>query len=1010
MKIKSKLLLASAIPCAAIMIFGARNVASNVGRIQEMSRTTQLTDFSMAVSNFVHEAQKERGLTAGYLGSKDQAMKAKLVDQREQTNTKAEALQKAYVEYAEGLDPEFRNQVDAAMGRLERLEDIRSSVNSLSIPLPEALGYYTDNHTALLNIIGSSTTQSPNAEINSRLMAYSQFLKGKERAGIERAVLSATFGNDAFAPGMYEKLQKLIAEQNSYYGEFEILADSEAKALYDAATHKAAFASAEQMRSVALAKHVEGGFGIDAGVWFDTMTQKINHLKSVEDDLAANLSAFAEYQKADATVALVLASILTSVTLLVTVVLMGIVIRSIVQPVRRFDGAARLLADGQAVDNVDVDTNDELGDLARAMNLFFAKLRESNATTTELTNQMKGISTSQTLVEYKLDGTIVRANDNFCSMLGYKNNQIAGKNHSIFVDPEYRESPEYKSFWAKLGSGKFQAGEFRTFSKDGEELWLLATYNPILDEKGKAYKIIELGADITAEKQEALENAARTQDLASQIQGFSASQGLIEFKPDGTVVKANDNFCNLMGFAQNEVNGLHHRQFVTDSYAASSEYTQFWKDLSEGKDFYGEIERVAKDGSIVWLIACYCPIKDENGKVVKVIKLASDVTEKKENELRMQREAEKAAEREKQARILEQKRAEEDAAREKKARIEDQKRAEAEAARQKQERIAEQKRAEAEAAREEKARNEAQKRAEAEAERERQAQLEEQQRAEAEAARAQQERLKEQQRAQELADLLTQVGDGANQIDSGTRQIAQSSQQLSESASTQAASLQQISASLEEISSQTRQNADFAEEASTLSAESQKVAGQGAEEVTAMNCAMNEIRQSSSEISNIIKVIDEIAFQTNLLALNAAVEAARAGEAGKGFAVVADEVRSLAMRSADAAKNTAAMIEESTQRANRGVEIADRLNTSLSGIVSSIGKVNSILGDISAASGEQAEGVAQINQGVNELDRLTQQTAANSEELASAAQQSASQVGVLRGLVGNHTDKPKLAA
>lgn len=166
-----------------------------------------------------------------------------------------------------------------------------------------------------------------------------------------------------------------------------------------------------------------------------------------------------------------------------------------------------------------------------------------------------------------------------------------------------------------------------------------------------------------------------------------------------------------------------------------------------------------------------------------------------------------------------------------------------------------------------------------------------------------------------------------------------------------------------------------------------------------MSSAVGQIKQSSSEISKIIKVIDEIAFQTNLLALNAAVEAARAGEAGKGFAVVAEEVRNLAQRSAEAAKSTSAMIEESVQRSENGVSIAGRVGKALEEITGATNKVNALLAEIASSSGEQAAGIGQVNQGVGQLDQVTQQNAGNSEELASSAEELSSQVASLNDLV-----------
>jgi methyl-accepting chemotaxis protein len=248
--------------------------------------------------------------------------------------------------------------------------------------------------------------------------------------------------------------------------------------------------------------------------------------------------------------------------------------------------------------------------------------------------------------------------------------------------------------------------------------------------------------------------------------------------------------------------------------------------------------------------------------------------------------------------------------------------------------------------------------------------------------------------------LVSEVKSGAVQIDAGGTQIASASQSMAQGASEQASSLQQISASLEEISGQTQQAAENARQANALAQESKQSADRGQHEMSQMNDAVNAIKQSSGEISKIIKVIDEIAFQTNLLALNAAVEAARAGEAGKGFAVVAEEVRNLAHRSAEAAKSTSSMIEESVKRSEAGVQIAGRVGQSLEAITVSTNKVSALLAEIASAASEQATGVGQINQGVSQLDQVTQQNAGNSEELASSAEELSSQVASLNDLVG----------
>ncbi len=250
-----------------------------------------------------------------------------------------------------------------------------------------------------------------------------------------------------------------------------------------------------------------------------------------------------------------------------------------------------------------------------------------------------------------------------------------------------------------------------------------------------------------------------------------------------------------------------------------------------------------------------------------------------------------------------------------------------------------------------------------------------------------------------LAELVGEVQTGSAQIDSGAAQISSASQSLSTGASNQAASLQQISASMEEMAAMTDRSAGQAQEATDKSSKSRTAADKGQTEMKEMTQAMNDIKSSSREIAKIIKVIDEIAFQTNLLALNAAVEAARAGDAGAGFAVVAQEVRSLAQRSAEAARTTATMIEDATTRADRGQQIAARVDGSLGEITSATAEVNAILANILTASTEQAKGIGEVNGAIGELDRVTQQNAGNSEELAAGAEETAAQATSLKGLV-----------
>ncbi|GBF35104.1 methyl-accepting chemotaxis protein I [Desulfocucumis palustris] len=243
----------------------------------------------------------------------------------------------------------------------------------------------------------------------------------------------------------------------------------------------------------------------------------------------------------------------------------------------------------------------------------------------------------------------------------------------------------------------------------------------------------------------------------------------------------------------------------------------------------------------------------------------------------------------------------------------------------------------------------------------------------------------------DLNQILSQVSVAMVQVSTGAQQVSDASQTLSQAAAESASSMEQITSSMQEINAQTRQNADNAVQANQLATQARGNAEKGNEQMAQMVRAMNDINESASNISKIIKAIDEIAFQTNLLALNAAVEAARAGKHGKGFTVVAEEVRNLAQRSARAAKETAEMIEGSIKKTEVGTRIAEETSGALEEIVLGVTRITDLISEIASASKEQALGIGQINQGLNQMDQVTQQNSANSEELASASEEMSSQ-------------------
>ena len=230
---------------------------------------------------------------------------------------------------------------------------------------------------------------------------------------------------------------------------------------------------------------------------------------------------------------------------------------------------------------------------------------------------------SQAIIEFAPGGTILTANANFCSVLGYELAEIQGRHHRLFVDTSYASSPDYAAFWAQLDRGIFRAGEFKRIGKDGKQVWIMASYNPVLDRAGKVVKIVKIASDITAQKMQA-------EDWQGQLNAISKSQAVIEFDLNGTILTANANFCDALGYQLEDIRGRHHSMFVESAYAASPQYRDFWRHLGAGKFEAGEYLRLGRGGRPVWIQASYNPIFDPFGNPYKVVKYATDVTARKQ--------------------------------------------------------------------------------------------------------------------------------------------------------------------------------------------------------------------------------------------------------------------------------------------------------------------------------------------------------------------------------------------
>ncbi|MBK9305836.1 MAG: PAS domain-containing protein [Nitrospira sp.] len=240
----------------------------------------------------------------------------------------------------------------------------------------------------------------------------------------------------------------------------------------------------------------------------------------------------------------------------------------------------------------------------------------------DIAEKMKALDKIQAIIEFSLDGTVITANDNFLKTVGYQLEEIKGQHHRMFCDPAYTSSGEYAAFWQKLNRGEFDAGQYRRIGKGGKEVWIQASYNPILDANGKVSKVVKFATDITKDKN-------RNAEFEGKINAVNKAQAMIEFGLDGTVITANDNFLKTVGYQLEEIKGQHHRMFCDPAYTSSGEYAAFWQKLNRGEFDAGQYRRLGKGGKEVWIQASYNPILDANGKVSKVVKFATDITGQK---------------------------------------------------------------------------------------------------------------------------------------------------------------------------------------------------------------------------------------------------------------------------------------------------------------------------------------------------------------------------------------------
>ncbi|WP_051559070.1 methyl-accepting chemotaxis protein [Allorhizobium undicola] len=543
--------------------------------------------------------------------------------------------------------------------------------------------------------------------------------------------------------------------------------------------------------------------------------------------------------------------------------------------------------------------------------VMFGSVRDAMAET-------EALRRSQAVIEFALDGTILNANETFCNVIGYSLAELKGHHHSMLVDPDYAGSADYKTFWNDLRAGHFQRSQFMRKGKGGRDVWIEASYNPVF-RGGKPYKIVKYAVDIT-------ENVLRSRENEAWLAAISRSQAVIEFRPDGTILTANENFCKATGYRLDEIVGRHHRMFCDATYASSPDYAQFWRRLAAGEFLADEFRRLTKDGRDLWIQASYNPILDTNGTVVKVVKFATDVTSRMVAIDQLGRSI-SALEHGDLTQTLNQPFVPTMEALRKNFNL----------------------------------------------------------------------------ALAKLNDTLANVSDSACSISSNTREIASAAADLAQRTEQQAASIEEAAAALEEVTTTVREAAKRTQNMGKLVEQTRDNAEKSGEVVSNTVAAMDEIEQSSRKISTILGVIDEIAFQTNLLALNAGVEAARAGEAGKGFAVVAQEVRELAQRSGNAAKEIRGLISTSTSQVERGVHLVAATGEALDKIVNDVVELSANVAALVQGTQEQSGALGEITSSINLIDQGTQRNAAMVEETTAATHALSQEAEGLFQLVGTFT-------